>query len=255
VGLSFIARVGAAFTFFAALLSAAEAKADGEESAGDEADLPSNGYKAVDAYAQKLARILRLNNPDTRDLRRLLLVQSWSESKGNHKAANRTSRESEASRRLYEARGNDKALAEAVGIFPAKDWWFPGSGGWFGLMPTVLVNIVKGRDARSIGLGPKSVYDKWASTVIYAAYLDRLTRRSNWAESSQDAYALKAGGAAGSLMNQPHRERYKKAQSNLDRAVKALGLPEEFGTHRIAARRIFGGRDWLAIYKEGLNSE
>ncbi len=256
VGLGFYGKVAAAFTFLAALLAATEAEAEPTEpssTAGEEPDLPTNGYKSVDAYAQKLGRILKLDNQDMLDLRRLLLVQSVSESGGNHKAYNRTQRESKYSRAMYEARGNDKKLALAVGNFDAKRWWFPGSGGWFGLMPTVLLNIVAGRNARGLGLTPEWVTDKWASTVGYAAYLDKLTRRSEWGRSSQDAYAIKAGGAAGSLMDDPEKQRYKTAARNLDRAVKKLGLPSDFGRHKIAARRIFGNRDWLDVYKKGLN--
>lgn len=214
--------------------------------------LPSNGYAAVEAYTRKLARIMGLNKTDTTSLVNIFLVQSYSESKGNRKAANRTASESKASRNLYEARNNWKKLRSAVGSFAAELWWFPGSSGWFGLMPTVLLNVVRGRKAKGIGLGPESTTDAWASVVMYAAYLAALVRRSEWGRSSQDAYALKAGGAAGSLMDDPHKDRYKTAARHLDSAVKKLGLPANFGSRNIAASRIFRGRDWLALYREGL---
>jgi hypothetical protein len=39
----------------------------------------------------------------------------------------------------------------------------------------------------------------------------------------------------------------------LDSASKALGIPKSFGTKTVRANTIFGGRDWLAVYKEGLS--
>lgn len=244
------------FTALAATEASAKAKEDELEPTPDvpapDTDAPSNGYAAVEWYTRKLARILGLNKTDTRTLVNLFLIQSYSESKGNKNAANRTSRESKYSRDMYEARGNDSKLRSAVGSFTAADWWFPGSSGWFGLMPTVLLNVVRGRKAKNIGLGPHSTTDAWASVVMYAAYLSALVRRSEWGRSSQDAYALKAGGAAGSLMDDPHKDRYKTAARHLDSAVKKFSnIPTSFGTRHIPAKKIFGGRDWLAIYRKG----
>lgn len=239
-------------TFFIGLFTASKAAAETtpalpEPSTSNDVD----GYNGVRAMARKLAGILGLASDDARLLEYMFLVQSYSESRGNRSAANRTDSESKAARTLYFARGNDDKLRKAVGSFPDKEWYFPGSGGWFGLMPVVLLNVVGGRSAKGIGLGPRSNYDAWASTVTYAAYLSRLVRRSEWGASSQDLYALKAGGAAGSLMDDPGHPRYEKAASNLDKAVAALGLPGDVGEMSVPASRIFSGRDWLEIYKEG----
>lgn len=216
-------------------------------------DMPANGYAAVEAYTRKLARILGLSSSDTKTLVNLFLIQSYSESKGNKNAANRTARESRYSKALYEARGNSGKLRSAVGsVSNEADWYFPGSSGWFGLMPTTLLNVVKGRKAKNLGLGPASTMDAWASVVMYAAYISALVRRSDWGRSSQDGYALKAGGAAGSLMDEPHKDRYKTAARHLDSAVNKLGISPSFGTRHVPAKRIFGGRDWLAIYRKGV---
>ena len=77
-------------------------------------------------------------------------------------------------------------------------------------------------------------------------------RRKEWPNSSQDAYALKAGGAAGSLMDDPHKARYQTAARHVDKAMRALGIPKSFAKKTIRARSMFGGRDWLAVYKAGL---
>lgn len=215
--------------------------------------LASDGYPGVRAQSRKLARVLGLNKSDALTLERLFLVQSWSESKGNRNAANKTASESAAAKAMFGARGNDDKLRAAVGPFPAEDWYYPGSAGWYGLMPVVLLNVVRGRKAKGLGLGPASNRDAWASTVMYAAYLSALVRRKEWGNSSRDAYALKAGGAAGSLMDDPHKERYKTAARHLDSASKALGIPKSFGTKTVRANTIFGGRDWLEVYKEGLS--
>ena len=251
-GIKAFAVVASVFTALAASTAQAKEKEESDPAKPSGGDMPKNGYEAVEAYTRKLAGILGLNSTDTKTLVNLFLIQSYSESKGNHKAANRTDRESFYSEKLYNARNNFKSLASAVGAFTPRDWYFPGSSGWFGLMPTTLLNVVKGRNARNIGLGPHSTTDPWASVVMYAAYLAALVRRSDWGRSSQDAYALKAGGAAGSLMDEPHKDRYKTAARHLDSAVKKLRIPSSFGTRHVPARRMLGGRDWLAIYKKGL---
>lgn len=249
-------RAAAIFAGIITALAATEAKAKEKDveptPMPTPADAPSNGYAAVEWYTRRLAAILGLNKTDTRTLVNLFLIQSYSESKGNKNAANKTARESKYSRDMYEARGNDAKLRSAVGSFTPASWWFPGSSGWFGLMPTVLLNVVRGRKAKGIGLGPHSTTDPWASVVMYAAYLSALVRRSEWGRSSQDAYALKAGGAAGSLMDDPQKDRYKTAARHLDSAVKEFSdIPSSFGTRHVPAKRIFGGRDWLAIYRKG----
>ncbi len=233
----------------ASLFGTSTAKAAEHKPAGASA---TNGYDGVREQAQKLAGILSLGKADSKSLERLFLIQSWSESKGNRNAANNSESESRAAQDMYEARGNAEKLRAAVGSFPAKEWYVPGSAGWYGLMPVVLLNVVRGRNAKGVGLGPASNRDAWGSTVIYAAYLGALVRRKEWADSSQDAYALKAGGAAGSLMDDPHKERYKTAARHVDKAMGALGIPKSFAKKTIRARSMFGGRDWLAVYKAGL---
>lgn len=241
----------AVLSFLAAAFATGDASAAGMDADLAETGDGPNGYDGVRAEVDKLAGILSLSAGDARVLKRLMLVQAYSESRGNRQAANKSNTERVASKKMYESRGNAAALSTATGVPQGAAWYTPGSGGWFGLMPTTLVNLVKGRDARGSGLGPHSNTDAWASVVMYAVYLDRLRRRPEWANSSQDAYALKAGGAAGSLMDDPHKERYKKASSNLDKAVSALGIPAAFKVNRIPAARIFGGRDWLAVYEAG----
>jgi hypothetical protein len=248
-----LSSVISGLAIFASILAALSAKASSEDADREAATgVASDGYAGVRYNARKLAALLSLGRADALTLERLFLVQSWSESKGNVRAANESASESRAAKAMFQSRGNDEKLRKAVGPFTAKDWYFPGSAGWFGLMPVVLINVVKGRNAKGIGLGPRSNVDPWASTVMYAAYLSALIRRSEWARSSRDAYALKAGGAAGSLMDDPHKDRYKTAARHVDSAAKALGIPRSFGRQEIHARTIFGGRDWLAVYKEGI---
>ncbi|MEE9386317.1 MAG: hypothetical protein V3V08_23130 [Nannocystaceae bacterium] len=209
------------------------------------------GYRNVAFHAGHLADLIGMSAPAKLWFQQWMVVQSFSESKGNTKAANRTQSESRASRKMYEARNNNAKLAAAVGSFPDEEWWFPGSSGYFGLMPTVLVNVVAGKNARGIGLGPRWTFDPWASTVGYYAYLIRLLRRAEWARSSQDGYALKAGGAAGSLMDDPHKDRYKSSMRNLNRAVNHLRLPADFGTQKVPAGVFSSAVNLLELYKAG----
>lgn len=240
------------WTAFAAILAAIVGGLAAKDTSSVDEIPVSSGYQGVREQARKLAGILSLGKTETQSLERLFLIQSWSESKGNINAANKSDSEAAAAKAMYESRGNADKLKSAVGTFPAGEWSYPGSAGWFGLMSVVLLNVVRGRNAKGIGLGPKSNRDPWASTVIYAAYIGALVRRKEWSNSSQDAYALKAGGAAGSLMDDPQKARYQTAARHVDKAMRALGIPKSFAKKTIRARSMFGGRDWLAVYKEGL---
>ena len=52
-------------------------------------------------------------------------------------------------------------------------------------------------------------------------------------------------------MDDPEKERYQKAVSNLDRAIARQGIPASFRTAQPNIRQIYADRDWLAIYREG----
>jgi hypothetical protein len=211
------------------------------------------GYADVAAYAGFFADVVQMGPRAKLWWQRWALIQSFSESKGNHNAANRSARESRASRSMYEKRNNNAKLAQSVGSFPAEHWWFPGSSGWFGLMPTVLVNVTAGKNARGIGLGPRWTFDRWASTVGYYQYLLELLQRPEWQRSSKDGDALKAGGAAGGLMDDPHKPRYQTSQRNLAKAVRYFGFPSNFGSEPIPAGVFNQNFNTLAIYKVGRN--
>lgn len=254
-------KLVASFLGVFAALFAGSAKASAVElDASDEIPQREGGPGEVQRHAFELARILGLSNEKTQWLVRMHLAQADSES-GRHMnpaAANRTASERAASKRLFFAERSGGTNAEKLGAKLGRDissderWYFPGSGGWFGLFPVNLLNILGGRSARSSdGFGPRWVYDPWAATVGYAAYCDGLTRRAEWSRSTQDARAMKAGGAAGSLMDDPHKDRYQKAVSNLDRAISRQGIPTSFRTDRPGIRQIYAGRNWLEVYREG----
>lgn len=244
-------KITALFAALAAFLAASKVAAAEPEPDGVAPEAgATNGYSGVREQATRLAKLMGLGSSDRRVFVNLLLIQSYSESKGNRTAANKTTSEREAAKNMYFARENNDKLEAAVGYFPAAQWYTPGSAGWFGLMPTTLLNVVRGKNAKGSGLGPRSNVDAWASVVMIAAYYSQLVRRKEWPKSSQDIYAIKAGGAAGSLMDDPHKDRYKTAAKHVDAAVKRLGLPSDYGNTKIPAS-IFKGRNWLALYKKG----
>jgi hypothetical protein len=171
----------------------------------------------------------------------------------NNLAANNSESEMKASRRLFFVRDNMVKLGTALGrdISDDETFYVPGSSGWFGMFAINLLNVVGGRDASRDGFTGRWPLNPWAATVGYAAYVAALTRRSNWSQSSQDARAVKIGGAAGSLMSKPTHERSIKAVSNLTRAMGRHGIPSSFKTARPGIKGIYSGRNWLAVYREG----
>lgn len=219
---------------------------------------PSQGWDAPDGYAgvQQMARALgtRLGwSPGAIAwFERMAAVQAWSESKGNRDAANTTASEREAARDMFE-RGSNRADIEAAlgGLRPSVDAWYtPGSGGWFGLMAPTVLNMARGRDFRSLRMDARWIFDPWQSTAGYLAYLQALMRRAEWSRSSQDAYALKIGGAAGSLMDDPDTPRSKVAAKHVDDAVASLGIPTGWATERVPDE-IRARPDWAALLSEG----
>lgn len=249
-------KIIAAFLGLFAALFAGTAKAETAEPKPER----KGGPAEVERMARGLASILGLSNPQTSWLVKMHLAQAHSESGGrmNNLAANRTTSERKASRRLFYAERSAGTNAEILGrllgrnIASDEDWFTPGSGGWFGLFAVNLLNILGGREAKdSDGFGPKWIFDPWASTVGYAAYVSRLIARSEWDRSTQDARAIKVGGAAGSLMDDPEKERYQKAVANLDKAIKAQRLGSDFRTTKPGIENIYRGRNWLAVYREG----
>lgn len=256
--MNIFAKMLAAIVASFAALRASDAIADSgaHEVAPERAGGPAN----VERHARALADILGLNKARTDWLANMHLAQGNSESGSgmNNLAANKTDSERKASRRLFFAvRGdtsNDKILGGLLGKNISSDgrWYTPGSGGWFGLFAVNLLNVLNGRKAKRGEFGPKWIFDPWASTVGYAAYCDRLTRRSEWSRSTQDARAIKIGGAAGSLMDDPEKERAQKAVANLMKAVSRQKLPSSFPTASPGIRQIYAGRNWLEIYREGV---
>jgi len=229
----------------------------------------SGGKGEVAKYARALASVLGLDNDQTDWLVRMHIAQADSESgsKLNPLAKNPTASERAASRRLFYAERtggrNADLISDALGFDVSSDerWYTPGSGGWFGLFATNLLNIVSGRDARADGFTHLWIFDKWAATVGYAAYCAALIRRPEWDKSTRDARALKIGGAAGSLMDEidddptnddKKEKRAKAAVANLDRAIKRQGLGLSFRSARPSIEAIYSGRDWLAVYREGV---
>lgn len=214
-------------------------------------------YQAVAANARKLAQILGYSDKTAQWFERFAMVQSWSESRGNFAAANETASEKAAARRAYDGQlevygDRFQPIADSA---PAAAFFEEfGSGGWFGLIPSYGLHAFTGEAA--IGdVHPYDVFDPWRSTVMMAAFAERLTNRSNFRQLSpadKNAYALKRGFAAGSLIdNVSGHPRGDISNKHVDQAVAALGIPEGWKRQPIPAEFYREPDSWLAIMRAG----
>lgn len=195
-------------------------------------------YASVRANAAKLAQMLGYSPAAQRWLERFAMVQSWSESRGNFAAANETDSEKAAAKRGYEGQirvygSRFQPIADSA---PAAAFYEEfGSGGWFGLIPAYGLHAFTGQ-AQIGDVHPYDVFDPWRSTVMMVAFGERLTNRGDWKNvppGERNAYALKRGFAAGSLVDEPEHSRSKKSAANVDRAMAALGIPASWAREPI----------------------
>ena len=87
------------------------------------------------------------------------------------------------------------------------------------------------------------------------AFCERLTNRKNFrdmAAADKNAYALKRGFAAGSLMdNVSDSSRGNIANKHVDDAVRILGIPAAFKRQPIPAALYRRAPNWLTVAREG----
>lgn len=217
----------------------------------------AGGYPEVRRHARELGELMGWSRDGIKWFENWAQVQAYSESRGNlrpdeRKPANRTPSEARAAKRAWEqVRGQGK-IPGMLAAWPQSDWdW--GSGGWFGLLPAYGLQAFNG-DEQTNGrpLGPYDVFDPRRSTVMMLAFIDRLmgNRFGNIDAGERNAYALKRGMAAGSLVAKPDADRSKISHKHLDAAVKALKLPANFGSQRIPSEISKTPPSWAAIVRQ-----
>lgn len=223
-----------------------------------------DGFEGVRLTATQVGTDAGLTGSDLTWWVNMAQVQAYSESRGNRLASNKTDSEANASRSLLlrefpNGKTNLQMLRESLGELDslkgdAVPWWRPGSGGWFGLFPVNIRDIVypggvAGFSASLIArLNHTWIFDARISTVAYMRYVWALTRRQSFAESSQDAYAIKAGGASPSLMNDPTSSRYQKAAENLQSAMQALGINSGWAMQPVP-QSIRNAKAWGSLFQ------
>lgn len=170
--------------------------------------------------------------------------------------------ESRAARLLYQADRNAWARS---GPYP-DGWWELGSGGWYGLLPTV--GLVAFRDSPAIAdgrLSPLDIFDPWRSTVMMAAMVARLARRvladPDLREGlDRDWLAIKRGMAGNIYVDDADpddegplesvRDRSRAIAKKVTRILSDLGYPGGWQYRQIPSA-IAARRDWYSILERG----
>lgn len=230
--------MGWLFALFAAFALAS--RTDESTMTGETNEHPTgtgpDGYRIVSAQVDELARLMRWNAKTTQWAKRMFSAQAFSESRGNTNAKNTTSGERAAAQRIYERlRQKDPQLTDQA---PPNDWFgVYGSGGLYGLIPATYASTFSASvDDDRAQIHPDDVFDPWRSSVAYLKYLQGLMRWKEFTSlpaSERNAYALKRGGAAPTLMDDPNAGRSIKSHENLDKATRAFGFPKEWASEPI----------------------
>jgi len=225
----------------------------------------SPGMRGVRDQAQ---RVVDLGAPDW--FVDMALLQAASESRGNNlvglgvpylfprwaepnlKASENLQRgETEAAENIF-ARNREKYDQSP---YPQEMWTF-GSGGYYGLLPGSALGW--SRDATDMNralrpglVHPYDVFDPFRSTVYYAAYVRGIMRNNayqNLPPQHQNAYAIKRGGAALSLISdyQESKDRSKKIRERMDSRATFAGVSPAFLTKRL---RLSDWGDWPGVYE------
>lgn len=227
----------------AAFMYAGQAAAAGS---GDSANVPQqgkSGYPEVRAQARKYAQARGWNEATSRWWENFAQVQAFTESRGNlrpyeYEPRNTTTSEAAAAGRAYDAAAKKGWYPATRAAYPRRDWdW--GSGGWYGLLPAYGLEAYKWTEKDITGrpLSPYDIFDAWRSTVMMHAFAQRViaNRFGKIPASERNAYALKRGFAAGSLVAKPDADRSKKSAANLDKAMTKLGIPKQWALQPVPA--------------------
>lgn len=187
------------------------------------------GYAKVEANARKYAQLRGWPKSAQDWLGTFAKVQAFSESRSNSHATNDSDSEAAASERARERTLEKGKLDIVFENYPDAADWNWGSGGWFGFLPAYGLSAFNDVADQVEGepLSPYDVYDPWRSTVMLADFMRRVVRNrfGGIDASERNAYALKRGFAAGSLVAKPDAPRSLVSATNLEKALDHLGIP------------------------------